>query len=281
MLAGGLLHRTGMRPLIGGGLLLGAFGVLVTLLLTPGAVPLLASGRSPAWVVPGLVLAGAGLGIVMVAGSAAIISGAPPHRAGMASSIKSVSYELGSLAGVTVLGTILTAVYTSTIRLPATASAQAAGSIDQARAAAGHLPPAKPAPCWTPPPAPSTMATPSPWPSPPSPWPQAAPSPTATSSGSSLPPQNRPSTPNRPRAVASSLSRPAPEDEPPRLPKRHVQPSPPQEFPMTVHVSSRAADEVSRLPAAAWLVLAIVLVADIMDLLDSTITTIAAPTMSS
>jgi hypothetical protein len=56
---------------------------------------------------------------------------------------------------------------------------------------------------------------------------------------------------------------------------------------VTVHVSSRAADEASRLPAAAWLVLAIVLVADIMDLLDSTITitititTIAAPTMSS
>jgi DHA2 family multidrug resistance protein-like MFS transporter len=140
VLAGGLLQRTGARPLIGGGLLLGALGVLVTLLLTPGAVPLLGGGRSPAWVVPGLVLAGAGLGIVMVAASAAIISGAPPQRAGMASSIESVSYELGSLAGVTITGTILTAVYTGTIHLPATASARAAGSIDQARAAAGHLP---------------------------------------------------------------------------------------------------------------------------------------------
>jgi DHA2 family multidrug resistance protein-like MFS transporter len=140
VLAGGLLHRTGVRPLIGGGLLLGALGVLVTLLLTPGVVPLLGGGRSPAWVVPGLVLAGVGLGIVMVAASAAIISGAPPQRAGMASSIESVSYELGSLAGVTVLGTILTAVYTNTIHLSATAPAQAARSIDQARAAAGHLP---------------------------------------------------------------------------------------------------------------------------------------------
>src|SRR3984885_4110248 len=130
VLAGGLLHRTGARPLIGGGLLLGA----------PGAAPLLGGGRSPAWVVPGLVLAGAGLGIVMVAASAAIISGAPPHRAGMASSIESVSYELGSLAGVTVLGTILTAVYAHTIHLPATAPAQATGSIDQARAPAAHLP---------------------------------------------------------------------------------------------------------------------------------------------
>ena len=139
VLAGGLLHRTGVRPLIGGGLLLGTLGVLVTLALTPGAVPLL-GGRSPAWVVPGLVLAGAGLGIVMVAASVAIISGAPPQRAGMASSIESVSYELGSLAGVTVLGTILTAVYANTIHLPATGPAQAGDSIDAARAAASHLP---------------------------------------------------------------------------------------------------------------------------------------------
>jgi DHA2 family multidrug resistance protein-like MFS transporter len=140
VLAGGLLHRTGPRPLIGGGLLLGALGVLAALLLTPGAVPLLGGGRSPAWVVPGLVLAGAGLGIVMVAASTAIISGAPPQRAGMASSIESVSYELGSLAGITILGTILTAAYTNTVHLPATAPARAAASIDQARAAAGHLP---------------------------------------------------------------------------------------------------------------------------------------------
>ena len=99
VLAGGLLHRTGPRPLIGGGLLLGALGVLAALLLTPGAVPLLGGGRSPAWVVPGLVLVGAGLGTVMVAASAAIISGAPPQRAGMASSIESVSYELGHRSG--------------------------------------------------------------------------------------------------------------------------------------------------------------------------------------
>jgi DHA2 family multidrug resistance protein-like MFS transporter len=43
-------------------------------------------------------------------------------------------------AGVSILGTILTAVYTNTIHLPATAPAQAAGSIDEARAAAGRLP---------------------------------------------------------------------------------------------------------------------------------------------
>jgi hypothetical protein len=50
---------------------------------------------------------------------------------------------------------------------------------------------------------------------------------------------------------------------------------------MTVHESFKPADGASRLPAEAWLVLGIVLVADIMDLLDSTITTIAALVISS
>jgi MFS transporter, DHA2 family, multidrug resistance protein len=68
--------------------------------------PLLGGARSPAWVATGLVLAGAGLGIVMVAASAAIISGAPPQRAGMASSNESASYELGGpeLMAITTAG---------------------------------------------------------------------------------------------------------------------------------------------------------------------------------
>jgi EmrB/QacA subfamily drug resistance transporter len=43
---------------------------------------------------------------------------------------------------------------------------------------------------------------------------------------------------------------------------------------------AEAAVPSGKLPPAAWAVLAIVLIADIMDLLDSTITTIAAPTIS-
>src|SRR5580693_9209872 len=96
VLAGGLVHRTGVRPLIGGGLLLGALGVLVTLLLTPGAVPLLGGGRSPAWVVPGLVLAGAGLGIVMVAASAAIISSAFDNGYTLALAVTVLALAAGS-----------------------------------------------------------------------------------------------------------------------------------------------------------------------------------------
>src|ERR1700723_414373 len=47
-----------------------------------------------------------------------------------------------------------------------------------------------------------------------------------------------------------------------------------------VSAGGPAAASAARVPAAAWAVLAIVLIADIMDLLDSTITTIAAPTIS-
>ncbi|WP_051765012.1 MFS transporter [Streptomyces sp. NRRL F-5135] len=138
--AGGLLHRTGPRPLIAGGLLVGAAGVLGTLLLTPGAVPFirLAPGH-PAWIAPGLLVAGAGLGAVMTAASAVIMGNAPAHRAGMAASVEEVSYELGSLSGVAVLGSVLGSLYTATVHLPAGAPAAAEDSLDAARAVAARL----------------------------------------------------------------------------------------------------------------------------------------------
>ncbi|WP_407565135.1 MFS transporter [Streptomyces sp. 184] len=141
IIVGGLVYRVPARHLIGGGLLLGALGVALTLLLTPGAGPLLAAGHSAGWVVPGMILAGLGLGTVMTAASAAIIGGAPPHRAGMASSVEEVSYELGSLTGVAVLGSVMTAVYTATVDLPAGVPEAASDSLDEAREVAAGLPP--------------------------------------------------------------------------------------------------------------------------------------------
>jgi DHA2 family multidrug resistance protein-like MFS transporter len=141
VIVGGLVYRVPARHLIGGGLLIGALGVALTLLLTPGAGPLLAAGHAAGWVVPGMVVAGLGLGTVMTAASAAIIGGAPSHRAGMASSVEEVSYELGSLTGVAVLGSALTGVYTATVDLPAGAPGAAADSLDEARAVAAGLPP--------------------------------------------------------------------------------------------------------------------------------------------
>ncbi|MFC9430504.1 MFS transporter [Streptomyces sp. NPDC056987] len=139
--AGSLAWRTGPRPLIIGGLLTAAAGVLLTLLLTPGALPVLdVHPDHPVWVVPGLLVAGAGTGLAMTAASAAIMGNAPAHRAGMAASVEEVSYELGSLFGVAVLGSALTSLYTNTVRLPEGSPAVAKDSLDQALTASGGLP---------------------------------------------------------------------------------------------------------------------------------------------
>ncbi|WP_103504211.1 MFS transporter [Streptomyces sp. SM14] len=131
ILGGGLLHRVGVRPMISGGLLLAAAGVALVL-------PFTGSGHN--WLIPGLVVTGLGLGAAMVAASVAIVGNAPAHRAGMAASVEEVSYELGSLTGVAVLGSVLTAVYTSTVTLPAGAPEAAGSGMDAALAEAARLP---------------------------------------------------------------------------------------------------------------------------------------------
>jgi MFS family permease len=54
-----------------------------------------------------LVLVGAGLGVVMVAVTAAVLGAVPAERSGMSASSVNTSRELGAVAGVVVLGAIL------------------------------------------------------------------------------------------------------------------------------------------------------------------------------
>ncbi|TWP46109.1 MFS transporter [Lentzea tibetensis] len=54
-----------------------------------------------------LVLIGGGYGMVQTAASDAIMSGAPPERAGSAAAVESVSYELGAGLGVALLGSLM------------------------------------------------------------------------------------------------------------------------------------------------------------------------------
>jgi DHA2 family multidrug resistance protein-like MFS transporter len=100
--AGAVLHRVGPRILIAGGLGLAAVGAAVT-------PPLMSLGWGGT--VAGLAVAGVGLGFVMASASSAIIGGAPAHRAGMASSVEEVSYELGGLVAVATLGGLVTTAY--------------------------------------------------------------------------------------------------------------------------------------------------------------------------
>lgn len=116
LLGGAFVHRTGLRPMIAGGLGAATLGIVTVI----GAV------RADAlpFVVVGLLAAGAGLGAAMSVASIAIVGNAPVHRAGMASSVEEVSYEFGSLTAVALLGSALTFV--------SSASFASAGSPDVA-----------------------------------------------------------------------------------------------------------------------------------------------------
>lgn len=89
-----------------------------------------------------LVIAGSGIGGAMTAASDAIINNAPISKAGMASSIEEVSYELGSVIGVSILGSISAFVYTSSLQLGnLEVSTVVHDSLDEALIVAEHLPP--------------------------------------------------------------------------------------------------------------------------------------------
>ena len=131
---GGLwLHHIGLRRLIAGGLAVGALGMLVAaqaLPWHPSGLP--AADEGLGWLVTGLLLAGLGLGATISVASTAIVESAPPHRAGMASSVEEVAYEFGALLSIALLGSLLTGLYTVFVQLPPGVDAAAAQSISAA-----------------------------------------------------------------------------------------------------------------------------------------------------
>ncbi|PHM25591.1 DHA2 family multidrug resistance protein-like MFS transporter [Xenorhabdus ehlersii] len=77
---------------------------------------------------------GFGIGAAMTAASTSIMLNAPENNAGTAASIEEVAYELGSLIGIAVLGSLMVAVYSASFTLPAAMSIPelARNSIDEA-----------------------------------------------------------------------------------------------------------------------------------------------------
>lgn len=132
VVGGAALPRQGVRRLISGGLGLAAIGVaLVIVFSLYGATPLL---------VLSFLIVGIGLGGVMAVASIAMISGAPSHRAGMASSVEEVSYEFGALIAVALLGSVVNLVYTTTVAIPDGVSGQASDSLQDAAKVSHNLP---------------------------------------------------------------------------------------------------------------------------------------------
>ncbi|OYN89137.1 MFS transporter [Parenemella sanctibonifatiensis] len=126
LLGGAALHVTGLRIPVSGGMALAAVGALVAGLSVSGSI-------GP--FVVGLVILGAGVGLVFAVASTAIVGNVVRQRAGMASSLEEVSYEFGSLVAIALVGTLMTTIYSATVIVPAGSPAEAAESM----AAAAHV----------------------------------------------------------------------------------------------------------------------------------------------
>jgi DHA2 family multidrug resistance protein-like MFS transporter len=78
----------------------------------------------------------------MTAASSAMLLNASADRAGMVASIQEVSYELGGVLGIAILGSLLSGIYSASLTMPAGASVpdMARDSIDGALIVAEALP---------------------------------------------------------------------------------------------------------------------------------------------
>jgi predicted MFS family arabinose efflux permease len=91
----------GTRPLIVAGALLGAVGVFLL-----SRMPL--DGTYPPDILPGMMIMGAGLGLVMVGVQNAANGGVPVDKAGLAASLITASFQLGAALGLAIFVSIAT-----------------------------------------------------------------------------------------------------------------------------------------------------------------------------
>ena len=97
---GVLVQRLTMRAIVAGGLTVGGAGA--ALLTQAGA-----SSPYAAWVLPGLILAGAGIGSAIVSAVALAQMGVEPRDAGAAGALNNVSQQLGAALGIAVISTFV------------------------------------------------------------------------------------------------------------------------------------------------------------------------------
>jgi EmrB/QacA subfamily drug resistance transporter len=129
--SGNLAERIPIRFLLSGGLAMTGVGLLLMRGLTP----------TSHWTVllPGFLLAGAGVGLVNPALATAAIGVVPPQRSGMASGINNTFRQVGIATGIAVLGALFESRIASQLapRLVGTPAAGHASQIGHAVAAGG------------------------------------------------------------------------------------------------------------------------------------------------
>lgn len=74
---------------------------------------------SPATLVVAFVSLGIGIGAAETVSNELILASAPPAKAGAASAVSETAYELGAVLGTALLGGVVTALYRSSLTLPA------------------------------------------------------------------------------------------------------------------------------------------------------------------
>jgi EmrB/QacA subfamily drug resistance transporter len=94
-----ILHRTGARPLVVGGMTLGVIAMLVFTQLTP-------NGAYVTHVLPGLLMTGVGMGCVFAPAFSTATLGVDRTDAGIASAMVNTSQQVGGSVGTALLSTI-------------------------------------------------------------------------------------------------------------------------------------------------------------------------------
>ena len=133
-LAGYFLVRLGEVRLIIAGFMLTLVGNLWLIAVYQTTSPMVLIGS--------LFLIGFGLGIIFTTASTSIMLSVADRQAGMAASIEDVAYELGSVIGVTFMGSLMSTVYTLKLILPDSLTIDNAvyDSLDEALIVAEKLP---------------------------------------------------------------------------------------------------------------------------------------------
>lgn len=89
-----------------------------------------------------LLFIGVGLGVIITTASTSVMLSVEDKQAGMAASVEDVAYELGSVMGVTFMGSLMSTLYTLTLTIPSTLSVGRSvyDSLDEALITAEKLP---------------------------------------------------------------------------------------------------------------------------------------------
>lgn len=135
-LTGLALPRLGGERVLWGSLLLTGLALAVFLAIH--------NGPTVFWL-SALAVMGFGVGASMTAASTVIMLSAPEDRAGMAASVEEVSFELGGALGIALLGSLMSALYSRAMIMPAGTehATQARDSLDEALMLADRLAPAQ------------------------------------------------------------------------------------------------------------------------------------------